>query len=194
MHRTFRRVTTTVIALACLLGAALPVAAADADPILRGTVVGPDGRPFAVVDGRATIIGPDGGAVANRFEVATDGSFAVPLMPWGTSAQPAAVTLRIEGLVGAPEPTGNGCFVQYAPVATITFDVALADGSDPAPVQVVAAEELVDEFCGGVGNPDLTLPPTGPGGAAEGIALAPLVGLLSQAASTVLQAGRAFPG
>ena len=193
MTRSNNRGLGALLALALLLVSAVPAFAADAEPVLRGTVVGPDGRPFAVVDARATIFAPDGGGVvATRFEVAADGSFTVPLMPWGTSARPAQVRLQVEGIVGPAVATSNGCMAQYAPSASATFDVALANGADPDPVELVATEELVDEVCDGPGLPGATLPPTGEGPAAA-VGFAPIVGLLASAATTVLLASRALP-
>jgi len=192
-----QRVRAVAAAVLLLAATAVPVLAAD-EPILRGSVVTEDGQPFAVDDARMTIVAAEeGGVVANRFEVAEDGSFEVPLMPWGTTAAPAQVRLSIVGVVTTVVLDDDGCSEQYAPIAARTFDVALENGEDPQPIELVAAEELVARVCGGIATPAPTLPPTDTVGGATGagatgagsIAHAVLVALLGMFAFVIAVAG-----
>jgi hypothetical protein len=144
-----------------LLAAASGTALAVDEPVLHGIVIGADGNPFTVEEARLTLSAPDdGGVIATKFEIADDGSFEVPLMPWGTTTAPAEVRLTVTGVVTTVVLADDGCSQQFAPVAESTFPVALAGGAQPAPVQLVAHERLVETVCGGLATPAITLPPT----------------------------------
>ena len=166
MLGSIHRLSATVLAVLLLAATAIPALAAD-EPILRGVVLMEDGRPFAVDEARVTLVAPgDGGVVANVFEVADDGSFEVPVMPWGTPGAPAQVRLRISGVVSTVVLNDDGCSEQYAPIAAATFTIALEGGGEPERVELTANEELIGTVCGGLAAP--TLPPTD----TEGVAAA----------------------
>ena len=95
-----------------------------ADP--DGTVLDADGEPFPVENGTLNMTAPDGGGIYGaQVSVGGDGSFEVEVMPWGTDATPAEVTISITGVVGDTQVTATGCTDQFAPVAESTFQVAL---------------------------------------------------------------------
>jgi hypothetical protein len=156
-HRLFAAAAVIVL----LAASAVPVLAAD-EPILRGVLVTDDGKPFAVEDAQLTLIAPgDSGIIAEKFEVADDGTFEVVLMPWGTFDAPAEVRLSVTGVVTTVVLDDDGCSQQYAPVAGSTFTVALEGGGDPDPIELVAEEQLIATVCGGLATPAApTLPPT----------------------------------
>ncbi len=103
---------------------------------------------------------PDGGGIYGaQVSVGGDGSFEVEVMPWGTDATPAEVTISITGVVGDTQVTATGCTDQFAPVAESTFQVAL-ESSAPEPVVLVAEERLIGTVCGEGSSPGTTLPPS----------------------------------
>ena len=137
----------------------LPAFAAD-QPILSGTVLDAAGEPFPVENGTLTMTAPDGGGIYGaQVSVGGDGSFEVEVMPWGTDAIPAEVTISITGVVGDTQVTATGCTDQFAPVAESTFQVAL-ESSAPEPVVLVAEERLIGTVCGEGSSPGTTLPPS----------------------------------
>jgi hypothetical protein len=155
-----RRLVATVIALLALAVSAVPTFAAD-EPVLTGTVVDAAGQPFPVENGRMMITAPDGGGIHGaQVSVGGDGSFEVALMPWGTDATPAEVTITITGVVSETVVNDAGCTDQFAPVAEATFDVALESGGEPEPVALVAEQQLIGTVCGAGGTPVVTLPPS----------------------------------
>jgi hypothetical protein len=160
VRHSVHRVLAAAAAILLLAAASGTALAAD-EPVLHGVVLGEDGKPFTVEVVRLTLSAPgDGGVIATKFEVADDGSFEVALMPWGTIAAPAEVRVTVTGVVTTVVLADDGCSQQYAPVAESTFPVALEGGAEPAPIQLVARERLVDTVCGGLETPTITLPPT----------------------------------
>ena len=155
----FVAIAVVVVAVAALSVTVLPALAAD-QPILTGTVVDAAGEPFPVENGTLTMTAPDGGGIyAAQVSVGGDGSFEVEVMPWGTDAIPAEVTISITGVVGDTQVTAAGCTDQFAPVAESTFQVAL-ESSAPEPVVLVAEERLIGTICGEGSSPGTTLPPS----------------------------------
>ncbi len=127
-------------------------AAARCDPpgpgsrLLRGTVLDRAGRPFpgdvaSVVMGRA-----DGGTWSGSFAVAPDGSFAVPVEPWGTAATPATIDVVIDGPATSSSTDGT-CTFSWGLVGRFHVDVALADGTPPPALAIVARSEQVAGVC-----------------------------------------------
>ena len=159
MPRSIRHLLAATLAVAGLVVAVLPTFAAD-QPVLTGTVVDATGQPFPVENGTLTMTAPDGGGIfGTQVSVSGDGSFEVEVMPWGTDAVPAEVTISVTG-VGTTETNASGCTDQFAPVAESTFQVALESGGEPEPVALVAAERLVATVCGAGSSPGITLPPS----------------------------------
>ena len=159
MPRSIRHLLAAALAVAALTVTVLPAFAAD-QPILSGTVVDAAGEPFPVADGTLTMTAPDGGGIYGaQVSVGGDGSFEVEVMPWGTDATPAEVTISITGVVGDTEVNATGCTDQFASVAESTFQVALESG-EPEPVVVVAEERLIGTVCGEGSSPETTLPPS----------------------------------
>lgn len=160
MPRSLRHLAAATLAVAALSVAAVPAFAADA-PVLTGTVVDASGQPFPVEDGMMTMTAPDGGGIHGApVSVGGNGSFEVELMPWGTEATPAEVTISITGVVSETVETPTGCIDQYAPVAETTFAVALESGGEPEPVELVAEQQLIGTVCGAGSSPTTTLPPS----------------------------------
>ena len=125
MPRSIRHLLAAALAIGAISVSALPAFAAD-QPILTGTVVDAAGQPFPVENGTLTMTAPDGGGIyGTQVSVGGDGSFEVEVMPWGTDATPAEVTISITGVVGDTEVNAAGCADQFAPVAESTFQVAL---------------------------------------------------------------------
>jgi hypothetical protein len=130
-------------------------------PVLRGTVVGPDGAPFIVSEARVTMTAPaGGGAIARPFDVAGDGSFEVALAPWGTPDDPAQVRIVVTGAATEFEIDDDGCVTHSGPRAEDTFDVALEGDGEPEPVALVARIVVIAEICGEVSTAKPTLPAT----------------------------------
>ena len=159
MPRSFRHLLAAALAVAALSVSVLPAFAAD-QPILTGTVVDAAGQPFPVENGTLTMTAPDGGGIyGTQVSVGGDGSFEVEVMPWGTDATPAEVTISVTGVVGDSEVNDTGCTDQFAPVAEATFEVALENG-EPEPFVLVAEERLIGTVCGEGSSPGTTLPPS----------------------------------
>ncbi len=172
-------------------------------PLVLGTVLGPDGEPFAVKTARVTQFGPNGeGAVGMRFEVDADGSFKVVLRPWGTADAPSRVEFDIVGLT-TKIAIGGGCFALSAIVARESFDLVLATGETPDPLVLAGTVRQLGEVCGGatatpatnVRTARPTLPPSdgaellgGPGSAASVAAV--IGGLLLVASGLTLGIAR----
>jgi len=157
--RSIRHLLAAVLAVAAISMAALPAFAAD-EPVLTGTVLDAAGQPFPVENGTLTMTAPDGGGIyGTQVSVGGDGSFEVEVMPWGTDATPAEVTISITGVVGDTEVNATGCTDQFAPVAEATFQVALESG-EAEPVVLVAQERLIGTVCGEGSSPGTTLPPS----------------------------------
>jgi hypothetical protein len=178
-------------------------------PLIEGTVLGPDGEPFAVKTARVTQFGPNGvGAEATKFTVAGDGSFAITLRPWGTPDAPSRVEFDIVGVTSRID-IGDGCVAQSAIVARDSFDLVLASGEAPDRLMLEGSEQQVGQVCGGASATPTTnqptarptLPPTdaapgfldGPASAVASVA-AVIGGLLLVAAGLALAAGRRSEG
>jgi hypothetical protein len=157
--RSIRHLLAAALATVAISMSVLPAFAAD-QPILTGTVLDAAGQPFPVENGTLTMTAPDGGGIYGaQVSVGGDGSFEVEVMPWGTDAIPAEVTISITGVVGETELNATGCTDQFAPVAESTFQVA-AESGEPEPVVLVAEERLIGTVCGGASSPGTTLPPS----------------------------------
>ena len=116
MPRSIRHLLAASLAVAAISVTVLPAFAAD-QPILSGTVLDAAGEPFPVENGTLTMTAPDGGGIYGaQVSVGGDGSFEVEVMPWGTDAIPAEVTISITGVVGDTQVTATGCTDQFAPV------------------------------------------------------------------------------
>jgi hypothetical protein len=158
--RSIRHLLAAALAIAAISVTVLPAFAAD-QPILTGTVVDPAGQPFPVENGTLTMTAPDGGGIYGApVSVGGDGSFEVEVMPWGTDATPAEVTISITGVVGDTEVNATGCTDQFAPVAESTFQVALENNGESEPFVMVAEERLIGTVCGAGSSPGITLPPS----------------------------------
>jgi hypothetical protein len=158
--RSLRHIAATALATAVVTLCAVPALAAD-QPVLAGTVVDANGDPFPVENGLLEMTAPDGGGIhAAQVSVGGDGSFEVEVMPWGTDDNPAEVTITITGVVASTVETAAGCTDQLAPVAESTFAVALANGGQPEPVELVAEERLIGSLCGEGSSSEATLPPS----------------------------------
>ncbi len=159
--RSLRHLLAVAVAILALSTAAVPAFAAD-EPVLTGTIVKADGTPFPIEVARMTMTGPDGGGIhAEVIEPGVDGSFEVVLMPWGTAEAPAEVRITVTGAGTESVPNAAGCVDEVAHVADATFEVALQDGGEPQPVQVVAEAQIVGTVCGAQATPGTTLPPSG---------------------------------
>lgn len=160
MPRSIRHFLAIAFAATAVSVAAVPAFAADA-PVLTGTVVDANGEPFPVESGLLEMTAPDGGGIhAAQVSVGGDGSFEVEVMPWGSEANPAEVTITITGVVADTTVDAAGCTNQFAPVAEATFPVALESGGEPEPVALVAQEQLIGSVCGAGGSAGPTLPPS----------------------------------
>ena len=160
MPRSIRHLVAIALAATALSVMVVPVFAADA-PVLTGTVVDANGEPFPVENGLLEMTAPDGGGIhAAQVSVGGDGSFEVEVMPWGTDANPAEVTITITGVVAETTEDAAGCTNQFAPVAEATFSIALESGGEPEPVVLVADEQLIGTVCGAGGSAGPTLPPS----------------------------------
>jgi len=158
--RSIRHLLAAALAIAALSATVLPAFAAD-QPVLTGTVLDAAGEPFPVEDGTLRMTAPDGGGIyAAQVSVGGDGSFEVEVMPWGTDATPAEVTISITGVAGDTVVNATGCADQFAPVVESTFQVALESGGEPEPVVLVADERLIGTVCGEGSSPGITLPPS----------------------------------
>ena len=160
MPRLTRHLLAVAIATTAVSISVVPALAADT-PVLTGIVVDANGEPFPVENGLLEMSAPDGGGIhAAQVSVGGDGAFEVEVMPWGTEANPAEVTLTITGAVAETVETPAGCTDQYAPVAEATFTVALESGGEPEPVALVAEDRLIGTVCGEGSSADPTLPPS----------------------------------
>jgi hypothetical protein len=158
--RSIRHFLAIAFAATAVSVAAVPAFAADT-PVLTGTVVDANGEPFPVESGLLEMTAPDGGGIhAAQVSVGGDGSFEVEVMPWGSEANPAEVTITITGVVADTTVDAAGCTNQFAPVAEATFPVALESGGEPEPVALVAQEQLIGSVCGAGGTAGPTLPPS----------------------------------
>jgi hypothetical protein len=157
--RSIRHLIAVAVATMAVSVSVVPALAADA-PVLTGTVVDANGEPFPVENGLLEMTAPDGGGIhAAQVSVGGDGSFEVEVMPWGTDANPAEVTITITGVVAESVEDAAGCTNQFAPVAEATFPVAFESG-EPEPVALVADEQLIGTVCGAGGSAGPTLPPS----------------------------------
>ena len=160
MPRSIRHLVAIALAATALSVMVVPVFAADA-PVLTGTVVDANGEPFPVENGLLEMTAPDGGGIhAAQVSVGGDGSFEVEVMPWGTDANPAEVTITITGVVAETTEDAAGSTNQFALVAEATFPVALESGGEPDPFVLVAEEQLIGTICGAGGSAGPTLPPS----------------------------------
>lgn len=159
MPRSIRHLVAIALAATAMSVTVVPAFAADS-PVLTGTVVDANGEPFPVENGLLEMTAPDGGGIhAAQVSVGGDGSFEVEVMPWGTDANPAEVTITITGVVAETAEDAAGCTNQFAPVAEATFPVAFENG-EPDPVALVAEEQLIGTVCGAGGSAGPTLPPS----------------------------------
>ena len=160
MPRSIRHLVAIALAATAMSVMVVPAFAADA-PVLTGTVVDANGEPFPVENGLLEMTAPDGGGIHGaQVSVGGDGSFEVEVMPWGTDANPAEVTITITGVVAETTEDAAGCTNQFAPVAEATFPIALESGGEPEPVVLVAEEQLIGTVCGAGGSAGPTLPPS----------------------------------
>jgi hypothetical protein len=158
--RSIRHLIAIALAVAAMSMTVVPAFAADS-PVLTGVVVDANGEPFPVESGLLEMTAPDGGGIhAAQVSVGGDGSFEVEVMPWGTDANPAEVTITITGVVAETTEDAAGCTNQFAPVAAATFPLALESGGEPEPVALVAEEQLIGTVCGAGGSAGPTLPPS----------------------------------
>jgi hypothetical protein len=158
--RSIRHLIAIAFAAAAMSITVVPALAADA-PVLTGVVVDANGEPFPVENGLLEMTAPDGGGIhAAQISVGGDGSFEVEVMPWGTDANPAEVSITITGVVAESVEDAAGCTNQFAPVAEATFPIALESGGEPEPVALVAEEQLIGTVCGAGGSAGPTLPPS----------------------------------
>ncbi|HET7028042.1 MAG TPA: hypothetical protein VFI28_10170 [Candidatus Limnocylindrales bacterium] len=180
-------------------------------PALRGTVVGEDGLPFAVHDAGVSMHRADGGEWAGPLEVAADGSFAIHVEPWGTTDEPADLSVHVLGVVVASEADGD-CTYDLAPDVEWSVEVQLAGGRQLEPIALAATLTRVSGVCSTSGTPAPTsptrpapsaahhspavvptLPPTdrlGRGDVAGGGGLAATLALLAVGGALALIAGR----
>ena len=160
MPRSIRHLVAIALAATAMTVGVVPAFAADA-PVLTGTVVDANGEPFPVENGLLEMTAPDGGGIhAAQVSVGGDGSFEVEVMPWGTDANPAEVTITITGVAAESVEDAAGCTNQFAPVAAATFPVAFESGGEPEPVALVAEEQLIGTVCGAGSSAGPTLPPS----------------------------------
>ncbi|MFL5778058.1 MAG: hypothetical protein ACJ761_03845 [Chloroflexota bacterium] len=186
---------------------ALPVGAAKTtcpDPVLHGTIVDQHGDAFTVLKGAVSQVPPGGG---DPFEfplkVASDGSFDVTLKAIGTEDAPSRVEVTAWGAVTRTAPGDDpACTDQFGPLATATYDLALADGKDPEAVRIEAVEILVGTVCSDVGTPrpsataratpKPTLPPTDAVGGTPSGGSGTGAGLVALGIACLLAAGTAI--
>jgi hypothetical protein len=121
-------------------------------PVLRGTILGPDGLPFVPERATVSMHRGDGGTWDGRFTVDPDGSFSTRVEPWGTVDEPADLVVHVTGVVVGTETDGD-CTYDLAPDASLVREVALAGGADPAPISIVADISRVAGVCGTTGTP-----------------------------------------
>jgi hypothetical protein len=160
LHQSIRRPAAFAIAIVALALSAVPALAAD-EPVLSGTILDASGQPFEVVDADMTMSAPDGGGIHGApMVIADDGSFEVGLMPWGTADNPALVEIVVTGVQFEAPGTEEGCLDQVVPTVDVTLEVALESGGEPAPVALVAENEVVSTVCGATGTSAPTLPPS----------------------------------
>ncbi len=143
-------------------------------PILQGTVHDADGRPIDVLRASVSIVVlPDGGAQAFPLAVDDDGAFQVELPAWGTSAEPALVTVDVISQVTRTEIFDEICLRSFAESGSASVEAALADQVDLPILEITTTPIVVGEDCGTVSTtpapdspggadptPALTLPPT----------------------------------
>lgn len=200
MRQSIRRPAAFAIAIAALAVGAIPALAAD-EPVLIGTILDGSGQPIEIVDADMTMTAPDGGGIHGApMVIAEDGSFEVGLMPWGTADNPALVEIVVTGVQFEAPGIEAGCVDQVVPTVDVTLEVALESGGEPAPVALVAENQVVSTVCGATGTaaptlppsnvdptaaPALTSPPAAPAASASGEIPLAAVGLLALVAVAV---------
>lgn len=127
-------------------------------PLLRGTILGPDGLPFVPTIATVSMRRGDGGSWDGRFTVDDRGSFSTRIEPWGTPEEPADLVVHVTGAVVGTETDGD-CTYDLAPDASFIGQVTLADGANPAPITIVADIGRVAGVCGTSGTPAPTRSP-----------------------------------
>jgi hypothetical protein len=127
-------------------------------PVLHGTILGPDGLPLVPEVATVSMRRGDGGMWEAGFSVERNGSFATPVEPWGTADEPADLVVHVTGAVSGTETDGD-CTYDLAPDGSLLRHVALADGTEPAPVTIVADIARVAGACGTTGTPSPTESP-----------------------------------
>jgi hypothetical protein len=161
---------------------------------LSGRLIDASGSPLAAVPlVVAEELPPDGGLAGWQVVTAGDGTFAVSVLPWGTTDAPASLTIRTEPGAVLSRQAGD---------CTRTLEVTLADRrllrladttGAPARIDLVAATTLTGEVCaatatspavaGGLGAPAHGTGPTPP--ATDGLP-APLDGSTDRPATALL--------
>jgi hypothetical protein len=116
-------------------------------PVLRGVVLGPDEAPLAGASGYLSMLRADGATWA-RYDITTadDGTFEVPIHAWGTADAPAMLVLEFRGEVTRTEPDGD-CETAFGLLAAFSGEVALAEGGEPEPLSMTAADGEFGTVC-----------------------------------------------
>jgi hypothetical protein len=207
--RRSRHLLATCLTFAFLAVTAATVLAVEPPvegPIVRGTVVDPDGQPAMAF--AATLHQIDSASDAQyeaTFEV-VDGAFEFVAQPWGTSAAPSILRIRILLEPIVTETDDQGCITYTEVSAGGSLDIIA--GEDPAPIALTAvageggvcaaptaspSDEGTNAAAPTAAGPLPTLPPTDiavvqePGGSAATVVV-PM--LLALALSGALAAGR----
>jgi hypothetical protein len=207
--RRSRQLLATCLTLALLAVTATTALATEPPvegPIVRGTVVDPDGQPTTAF--AATLHQIDSMSEAQyeaTFEV-VDGAFEFVAQPWGTSVAPSVVRILILLEPTVTETNEEGCLSSTDVLAWGSLDIIA--GEDPAPLALTAAvveggvcaapttspsDEGTNAAAPTAAGPLPTLPPTdiaaveAPSGSAATVAV--LI-LLALALSWALAAGR----
>jgi hypothetical protein len=131
---------------------------------VRGTVLDPDGEPFAVASASATVTYPDGETENPEVTVEPDGVFRFMARGWLGDGV-ASATLEVSGEATTVDDPDTGCKQLVALVATDTWE--LHSSTEAPPTHALVAERVVlSEACGSQGTPappaapTVTLPPT----------------------------------
>jgi hypothetical protein len=131
---------------------------------VQGTVLDPDGAPFAVAGASATVTYPDGDTTDPEVTVGPDGAFVFIVDGWLGGAA-ASAELSVTGESTTIEDPDTGCEQLVALVATDTWELP-SPTQAPPPRALVAERVVISEACGSQGTPappaapTLTLPPT----------------------------------
>jgi hypothetical protein len=164
---------------------------------VRGTVLDPDGEPFAVASAIATVTYPDGETESPEVTVESDGAFSFMARGWLGDGV-ASATLEVSGEATTIDDPDTGCEQLVAFVATDTWELQ-SSTEEPPPRDIVAERVVLSEACGSLGTPappappTVTLPPTDTkdsGGAQGGDGLGAVLMLVAIGLSAVAAARR----